>query len=193
LGLCFDEVTEGMKTVAVMLYAGCIYKEVEASVEALRGAVRLLHLSPDGHDIESDDGQRPVIDGSYAVLEQREVDCVLIPGGDPASIIESRLSAPPLQAAANRGALMAGICAGNLVLAEAGLLKDHEGTHNYTLEHAPREKVEATAPFWAGMRFVNADVVEDRKRITAQPWADVQLAHLLVKRLALDDVRIAAI
>ncbi len=178
-----------MTTVAVMLYAGCIYKEVEASVEALRGAVRLLHLSPDGKAIESDDGRRPVIDGSYAVLEQRAVDCVLIPGGDPGSIIENALSAGPLRAAARQGALMAGVCAGNLVLAEAGLLKDHEGTHNYTVDRAPLEKVEATAPFWAGMKFVSADIVEDRKRITAQPWADGQLADLLVKRLVLENVR----
>jgi putative intracellular protease/amidase len=67
--------------------------------------------------------------------------------------------------------VIAGICAGNLVMASAGLMLGRRGTHNYTAEYAPPEKVAATHDFWSGMHFVRANLVQDGNLITAQPWA----------------------
>ena len=66
---------------------------------------------------------------------------------------------------------MAGICAGALVLARAGLLRGRRATHGYTAEHATAEVVACTAPIFEGIRFERADVVVDPPFITAQYWA----------------------
>ena len=80
---------------------------------------------------------------------------------------------------------MAGICAGNLVLASAGLLKGMRATHNYTPEYAPSEKVAATAAYWEGILFERADLVEDGKRITAQHWAHEKFAAAVARQLGI--------
>jgi putative intracellular protease/amidase len=136
-------------------------------------------------DSETNGLERPdaAAQGSYADLERGGIECVLIPGGDPRSIIPEHKATAALQRIADQGALMAGICAGNLVLASAGLLKGVRATHNYTPEYAPAEKVAATAPYWDGILFERADLVEDGKRITAQHWAHEKFAAAVATHL----------
>ena len=171
------------RNVAVLLYPGCIYAEIEVTVLALSGQFEVVHFSPDGLDLIDSKGKQLPVQGSYADLESADVKCVLIPGGDPGSIIPEQKATAALQQAAGQGALMAGICAGNLVLASAGLLKGFRATHNYTLEYAPIQKVTATAGYWDGILFERSDLVEDGNRITAQPWAYEHFASVIAKRL----------
>jgi transcriptional regulator GlxA family with amidase domain len=140
------------KIVGVLLYPGCVYLEVARAVELLAERFQVLHFTPEGSVHAGADDVMIQPDGSYTALETTDVACVLVPGGNPDSIIPEQKATAALNRAAANGALMAGICAGNLVLASAGLLRGKRATHNYTAEYAPSEKLEATAPFLGRQR-----------------------------------------
>ncbi|QTN27937.1 DJ-1/PfpI family protein [Rhodoferax sp. AJA081-3] len=171
------------RKVAVLLYPGCIFFEVALATELLAKSFDVLFFTPDGMQHLASNGSVLQAFGSYADLESLEVACVLIPGGDPGSIIPQNTATQCLQAASARGSVMAGICAGNLVLASAGLLRGVRATHNYTLEHATPEAVQATESFWEGIVFERADTVVDGRFITAQPWACVKFAAAVARSL----------
>lgn len=176
-----------MTTVAVLLYPGCAFFEIALAAETLTGAGAALRwFTPDGATHAASNGARIGADGDLADLAGAEVAAVLVPGGDPGSILVPQdVASAALRAQAARGALLAGICAGGLVLAAAGLLRGRRGTHNYTAEHAPPESVATVARYWEGLRFERADLVEDGALITAQPWADRLYAATVARRLGL--------
>jgi len=158
--------------VAVLLYPGCIFFEIALAAEVLRPYFPVRFYTPDGQAHEASNGARLQASGDLAALAIAPAQAVLVPGGDPRSVLLPQpLPAQALQAQAKAGAVVAGICAGNLVMAACELLRGRRGTHNYTAEHAPTEKVEATAAYWQGLHFERADVVRDGAIITAQPWA----------------------
>lgn len=170
--------------VAAILYPGCIYFEIALAVETLSEQADIRVFTPSGGDHMASGGLGVKADGSFDDLKHARVGAVLIPGGDPRSILEpENLIKPALVAQAAQGAILAGICAGALVLAASGLLVGRRGTHNYTLEHAPRSHVEAVAGCWRGMTFVRADLVEDGRFITAQPWAYREFAAAVARQL----------
>ena len=175
--------------VAVLLYPGCVFQEIALAVEVLAPHRPLRYLTPDGAVHRASNGARLQADGDYGWLDTGAVTAVLVPGGDPGSIVPSGRARAGLQAAAARGAWLAGICGGNLVLAAAGVMDGCRGTHNYTAEHASPEAVALTAPYWAGLRFERANLVVDaeHRRITAQPWADRDLAAALAQALGVLD------
>ncbi|MFZ2989084.1 DJ-1/PfpI family protein, partial [Ideonella sp.] len=133
--------SSGSQVVAVLLYPGCIFFEIALAAEQLASRFELRYYTPDGAPHAASNGATLLPAGDYRDLAQTKVAAVLVPGGDPRSIIPAALATAALQAAGARGSLMAGICAGNLVLASVGLLKGRRGTHNYTPEHAPAHKV----------------------------------------------------
>lgn len=172
------------RKVAVLLYPGCIFFEIALATETLAQSCEVMYFTPDGLAHQASNGAVVQPAGSYADLEQTVVACVLVPGGDPRSIVIPENKAKPcLLAAAGRGALLAGICAGNLVLASSGLLRGIRATHNYTAEHSPPEKVDATKHIWEGMHFLRANVVVDGQFITAQPWAYREYAAAVAQSL----------
>ena len=169
---------------AVLLYPGCIFFEVALAMETLAPHLHLRIVTPEGKPHRASNGAVMAADGDLAMLEADVVQAVLIPGGDPWSLLRPTLApGPALRRQAEAGAIVAGICAGNLVMAASGLLRGRRGTHNYTPEYAPPENVAATAAFWSGMQFERANVVEDGNLITAQPWAYRQYAAALGRRL----------
>lgn len=177
------------RPVAVLLYPGCVFQEIALAVEVLAPHRPLRYLTPDGAVHQASNGARLQADGDYGWLDTGAVAAVLVPGGDPGSIVPSGHARAGLQAAAARGAWLASICGGNLVLAAAGVMDGCRGTHNYTAEHASPEAVALTAPYWAGLRFERANLVVDaaHRRITAQPWADRDLAAALAQALGVLD------
>jgi putative intracellular protease/amidase len=161
-----------MLQVAVLLYPRCVFFEVALAAQVLASRFPLVYLTPDGADHHSSTGALIVSDGAFDTLIDHELAAVLIPGGDPHSILVPQHKAlSSLVELANRDVLLAGICAGNLILAAAGVLKGRRGTHNYTSEHADAENVDATTKYWDGMVFERANLVKDGCIITAQPWA----------------------
>jgi transcriptional regulator GlxA family with amidase domain len=172
------------RAAAVLLYPGCIFFEVALAVETLAQFFEIFYFTPDGQNHRSSNGALIYADGSYADLETSDCVCVLVPGGNPDSVLlPENVVNRCLRANAQRGALLAGICAGNLILASTGLLAGIQVTHNYTLEYFPPEVVELTQAFWTGARYEKADVVVDRQFITAQPWAYRRYAAAVAKYL----------
>jgi transcriptional regulator GlxA family with amidase domain len=162
--------------IAVLLYPGCIFFEVALAAETLAKSLELRFLTPDGEDHPSSIGGVIRSSGSYDDLLDLDVAAVLIPGGDPGSIIPPGRATAALRAACDRGAVMAGICAGGLVMASAGLLKGVRATHNYTAEFTTAEVVAFIAPHWDGVIYQRSDVVVDGRFITAMPWAYAKFA-----------------
>src|SRR5262249_42096583 len=132
--------------VAVLLSPGSVFFEIALPTETLAARCAIRYHTHDGCAHDASNGARIEAAGSYAQLLDATLAAVLIPGGDPRAIVEPEcLAAPALRAQGARGALLAGICAGNLVLASAGLLRGRRGTHNYTPEHASPQQVAQTA------------------------------------------------
>jgi putative intracellular protease/amidase len=169
--------------VAVLMYPGCIFFEIAAVVELLAAHCELGYYTPDGTVHAASNGTRIAVDGPYADAAAADLRCVIVPGGDPDSIIDAGRANACLVAAHARGAWLAGICAGSLVIARAGLLKGRRATHNYTAEHAAPEVVACTAPIYDGIVFERADLVVDAPFITAQHWARAPFAAAVAQAL----------
>lgn len=170
--------------VAVLLYPGCIFFEIALATETLAAHFPVRYYTPDGRSHNASNAATVAAAGNFTDLEHASPIAVLVPGGDPGSILAPANAArQALQAAASRDAVLAGICAGTLVLAASGLLKGRRGTHNYTTEHTPLEHVRATAPYWEGMVFERANLVQDGRLITAQPWAYREFAAAVAREL----------
>lgn len=165
---------------AVLLYPGCVFFEIALAMELVAPISAIRVFTRDGSPHRASNGTLIHTDGSYAELEHIEVACMLVPGGDPDSILlPANLVAHGLRTAYDQGAVMAGICAGSLILASAGLLKGMRATHNYTQEFAPPEVVALTKHFWDGITYEYADVVVDRQVITALPTAYRRFAEIV--------------
>jgi putative intracellular protease/amidase len=174
-----------MKRVAVLLYPDCIFFEIAAAVELLAQHGRVQYFTPDGGHHESSNGACIFAAGSYADLAGLTVDAVLVPGGNPDSIIELRLANECLRVVYARGAVLAGICAGALVIAASGLLAGRRATHTYTAEFAPSHIVNFVAPLFYGVIYERENAVRDGSLITAQPWAVFEFAALIAEALGL--------
>lgn len=172
--------------VSVVLYPGCIFFEIALALEQLAAHYTVRFYTPDGASHESSQGFRLQADGDYQALAKAESAAVLVPGGDSRGVLTSgSVIVDALRTHMQRSALMAGICAGNLVLAYAGVLKGRRATHNYTHEHAQPDKVAAAAPYWEGTFFERANLVVDDNVITAQPWAYRHYAAAIAEHLKL--------
>ena len=157
---------------AVLLYPGCSFFEIALAAETLAAHMPVRYFTPDGRRHAASNGTSIEVDGDIKQLEAEDAGVVLVPGGDPrALLVPEVIAASALQARAEAGSVVAGICAGNLVMAASGLLRGRRGTHNYTAEHASPEQVATTARYWEGLQFVRADLVQDGNLITSQPWA----------------------
>ena len=124
--------------VSVLLFPGCILFEIALALEQIAShfSVRFYTLLGDSHVSSQGFELQPY--GSYETLAAAESAAVLVPGGDSRGALSAEYRVKEaLQAQLHRGALIAAICAGNLVLAHAGILDGRRGTHNYTPEHAP--------------------------------------------------------
>lgn len=102
---------------AVLLYPGCIFFEIALAVDLLAESHDVRYFTPNGEHHTASNGAVLVPHGSYSSLAASSVACVLVPGGNPDSIVTGGLATECLASARERGAIMAGICAGNLVLA----------------------------------------------------------------------------
>jgi transcriptional regulator GlxA family with amidase domain len=158
--------------VSVLLYPGCILFEIALALEQVANHFTVRFYTPLGDSHHSSQGFELQPHGSYETLRAVESVAVLVPGGDSRGALSAEHSVKEaLQAQLHRGTLIAAICAGNLVLAYAGILDGRRGTHNFTPEHASQTLVDAASQYWGSMIFERADLVIDGNVITAQPWA----------------------
>lgn len=171
----------------VLLYPGCTIGEViELTTRLAEAGWGVVHVSPDGQPLPDRSGLVVHPDRSLAGTDPAEVDLVIVPGGDPAAIIDDRAVVEFLVAVERDGAVVAGICAGVLVLAGAGLLVDRSITHNYRRPFAPPEVEAFVEQFWVGA-LVEPDpsigVVVDGNLVTALPNAAIEFAMTVAQQV----------
>ncbi len=78
------------------------------------------------------------------------VRAVVAAGGDPAVVVGRDDVHRLLASVAEGGGVLAGICAGVLILADAGLTAGRRITHNYRAPWAPPEIRDFVAHLWDG-------------------------------------------
>lgn len=175
------------KRVVVVVYPGCVLYEVMLAVELIGEHVRIEMISPEGEPVTLATGFTVGADASFAGAPRANVVGVLIPGGDPGDLIGNTKMSTWLRQTYEAGASVGAICAGPLLLGEAGLLRGRKFTHGYGSMYADK-----LAPFWAGAQYVDAAIVQDGRLLTAQPQAHVAFGVRFAERLGLLDTNSAA-
>lgn len=164
----------------VVLFPGCAYLEIAQAVARLRAYGDVHFVSPDGANVETNDGPRLAADGSYADASVERVRVVLVPGGDVHSVREDDALSFLLRRASDAGAVIGGICNGAILIARAGLVRGRRVTHTAVERYAPLASwgpLRAYAdPLVAGSLYVDRPVVVDGALVTAKPWAAIAFA-----------------
>src|SRR5688572_10284188 len=119
-----------MKTL-VVFYPGCIEYEEMLAAELLHKHMPLEIATPDGEDHLGSNGMRFRSDHAYQTVDASSYGAVLVPGGDPKSVVGNATLTSLLRRCHERGAVVGAVCAGPLLLAAAGLLVGRRFTHGY--------------------------------------------------------------
>jgi protein deglycase len=176
------------RSTLILLYPGCILFEVLLAAELLsQRGVRVDTVYPNGEAFKDSSGLIIQPTHRYASVPP-DYACILIPGGDPSSIMEDTACDHILQQHAQRGALLAGVCAGVLVLAKSGVLQGKRIVHNYRSPFAPPENVRFVANFWEGASVLQDSkcvAVRDGNIVTALPHGFIAFALETLKALDL--------
>lgn len=156
-----------------VLYPGCVEFEIALAIELVGRAMPVRVATADGRAHISASGVRWEADGTYAA--SHGAGCVLVPGGDPGSVIEDASLRGLLVEAAGRGAIIGAICAGPVLLGRAGVLAGPAGgrrfTHGYGAAQMP-----FVGRYFEGACAVDAMVVRDGPIITARAQGFVGFA-----------------
>jgi uncharacterized protein len=168
-----------MPTLTILAYDGCTWTEVAPAIGMLCPAWTLSVLAPG--PFRTSEGLRVLPDGPWSALAAATAGALLIPGGDPAEVLDD-----PTLLTALRGpgpAVRAAICNGALLLARAGLLRGRRCTHTAVPRYAERPAfgplLDVADLLFAGATYVDEDVVIDGDLLTAKPWAAVRLGAAL--------------
>ena len=98
-----EGVTKGMKLlgvvtaekrVLVLLYRGCIAYEVQLAAELAHATHAIETSSPRGEDVALGNGMRARADVALEEADASRYDAVLVPGGDPAELVETGAATP---------------------------------------------------------------------------------------------------
>lgn len=140
-----------MSSCVVLLYTGCTIAEVIEIATRLRGdEVDVSFVSVGGGDVIDQSGLIMVPDRPIDEVDRSRIDCVIVPGGDPEEVMGDPAVQALLTATAGNGGVVAGICAGVLVLADAGILRGRHITHNYRAPWATDDIEEFVRPLLEG-------------------------------------------
>ncbi len=193
----------GPRSCVVLLYPGCTLAEVIEVVTRLNGAeVAVQFVSADGSDVIDQSGLMMVPDRPIDEIDRSKVDVVIVPGGDPEAIIGDASVKRLLAAVVDGGGVVAGICAGVLVLGDAGVLAGRHITHNYRAPWAGDEIEAFVRPLLESAAEVEPTFGEvvcvDRGAsgatvITALPNATIQFTTAVGQALGMFDDDSAAL
>src|SRR5262245_61487071 len=111
----------------VLLYPGCVAYEVMLAAELMSRVFPLRVVTPDGLDHQGSNGITIRAHMCPASADPSQTAAVLIPGGDPGSVLGNTEIDDFLRAADRHGVLIGAICAGPLLVAKAGLLRPDAG------------------------------------------------------------------
>lgn len=135
--------------------------------------------TPDGDGFRDRSGIAVAPDLAYDAVRPAEGGCLLVPGGNPDSIVGNGLAKRIVREVATGGGLVAGICGGVTVLGLAGVLRGRRVAHNYTDDDVPAAVRRYTDPLWEGTQFEPSGLARDGPVITARPECHGTFAHAL--------------
>lgn len=110
-------------------------------------------------------------DFSFELAAKESFAAVLIPGGDPRSAVGNTELRQILQNANNGKTVIAAICAGPLLLGDAGILKGKRVAHGYQ-----KKQFEIIGTYFEGATMTDKPVEVDGRVITAKPNAFVDFS-----------------
>ncbi len=168
-----------MKTM-VIFYPGCIEFEVMLACEILNSKYPVEIFTPDGADHIGSSGMTFRAKASFDSVKPNEYKIVLIPGGNPESVIGNKILNQILQEANQNKAILAAICAGPILLDQAGLLKGHKIAHGYE-----EDQLEVLIPngFFKDVELTDDAIHVQDRIVTATPGSFIEFA-VEVARLA---------
>ncbi|MGZ3771934.1 MAG: DJ-1/PfpI family protein, partial [Bdellovibrio sp.] len=164
-----DRVTK--EKIIIVLYPGCISFEVALVAELLSEKYEVVNATPNGQDLIEASGLPLKAQISYAEINLQNCRAVLVPGGNPESIVQNTKIDHILQNANEAGLLIGGICAGPSVLAKAGILKGRRIAHGYQ-----KEQLEYLKDIFSGVEISDEKLIVDGNIITAKPDAYIDFA-----------------
>ena len=153
----------------ILAYDGCILFEVLQAAAAIHGHLPVHVVTPDGAPITDRSGIRVLADHSYDSVAIADIQCLLVPGGNPDSIAGNTRAMQIVREVVAKGGVVAGICAGVAVLGLAGVLQGRRVAHNYTDADVPPEVRRHTDPLWRGTEFEPVGIAVDGVVISARP------------------------
>jgi putative intracellular protease/amidase len=156
-----------LKTLA-LLYPGCIEFEILLAAQFLHKKFPVQVITPDGTDHVGANGMTIRAHGSPENVDTAEIRAVLLPGGDPASLVGNCRLNRLLQDLHSRGAILGAICAGPLLLDQAGLLSGKRIAHGYD---EPRLNFLAERGFFQNVDLSGDPLVVEGNIVTARPEA----------------------
>lgn len=185
--LLFDEVE-------VMDFAGPFEVFSLAETVDKQKLFQVHTISPDGELISARNGLK--VQPDYAIHNMPAVDILIIPGGYGAEeiIIHDPVIIKWIQTQAQQVKLLASICTGALVLAEAGLLDGLEATtHWMDLERLQQDYPEVIVK--SGVKFVDQGSIMTSAGISAgihlalhivSEWVTIECARTIIRRMDID-------
>lgn len=148
----------------LMLYPGCIEFEVLLAAHLLGPKFPVRVATPDGKFYQSANGMRIEADFAYAEVKPVDVKVLLVPGGDPGSLLGNEDANRLVRQCHAHHAVIGAICAGPFVLAQAGILRGRRVAHGYQ-----KEQLEFLTEFFAGVLVSEQPLEVDGTLITAKP------------------------
>ena len=118
-----------MKTVVLLYETCCIYEIVITSYFLQYSGHELVFTTPDGAPVIAKEGFSLNATCALRDIDPKEVELLLVPGGDISSIANEEVYSF-IRAVVENKHLVAGICNGVDELENAGILKEIESTHS---------------------------------------------------------------
>ena len=101
----------------ILAYRGCILSEVIQAASFLDPVLAVKVATPDGDCFRDRSGVTVVPDFAYEEVSAGTIGCLLVPGGNPDTIAEDVHAKQIVREVLAGGGVVAGICAGVVVLA----------------------------------------------------------------------------
>lgn len=114
-----------------LFYDGCIEFEIMLACEILNSKFPVEIVTPNGNDHVGSNGMIIKASKSLSEVNPSDYKVALFPGGDPAILIGNESLNKIIQLMSSNGTILGAICAGPVLLEQAGVLKNHKIAHGY--------------------------------------------------------------
>jgi 4-methyl-5(b-hydroxyethyl)-thiazole monophosphate biosynthesis len=161
-----------MKSLAI-LYPGCIEFEIMLACEILNKNFPVDVATPDGSDHKGSNGMKLKSNMSFEEVDPFKYKVILCPGGAPASVIGNQKLNQILQDGYKNKSILAAICAGPVMLEQAGLLNGRKIAHGYA---GPQKDWLMSNGYFKSTTLTDEQCIVDGNIVTARPDAFIDFA-----------------